>query len=230
MCLHSRFESATISKKLRNYANDDWLIEEAGVVFTKDVAETAYAIAKEIFELTENRRRARRLQDSDLIQSERWIQGELFSRTEIESVSKFWFWTIRNWGVQKCHIFFIDIKNLFVFCPWICYRLLFILNRFATFYNKLTKINGNLYFKNKRVNTEAKTTYGKTLWHFRTFNHSGIKMMIDVKNWDGGKKISKIDNRKVHTWKALTKVKNKKVMIITKAKTIKMPFNATLTV
>ncbi len=50
----SRFEIATISKKLRNYANDDWLIEEAGVVFTKDVAETAYAIAKEIFELTEN--------------------------------------------------------------------------------------------------------------------------------------------------------------------------------
>ena len=139
------------------------------------------------------------------IQSERWIQGELFSRTEIESVSKFWFWTIRNWGVQKCHIFFIDIKNLFVFCPWICYRLLFILNRFATFYNKLTKINGNLYFKNKRVNTEAKTTYGKTLWHFRTFNHSGIKMMIDVKNWDGGKKISKIDNRKVHTFKSINK-------------------------
>jgi hypothetical protein len=34
-------------------------------------------------------------------------------------------------------------------------------------------------------------------------------MMIDVKNWDGGKKISKIDNRKVHTLKALTKVKNK---------------------
>jgi hypothetical protein len=33
--------------------------------------------------------------------------------------------------------------------------------------------------------------------------------MIDVKNWDGGKKISKIDNRKVHTLKALTKVKNK---------------------
>jgi hypothetical protein len=33
--------------------------------------------------------------------------------------------------------------------------------------------------------------------------------MIDVKNCDGGKKISKIDNRKVHTLKALTKVKNK---------------------
>jgi hypothetical protein len=33
------------------------LIEEAGVVFTKDVAKTAYAIAKEIFELTESRRR-----------------------------------------------------------------------------------------------------------------------------------------------------------------------------
>ena len=33
--------------------------------------------------------------------------------------------------------------------------------------------------------------------------------MIDVKNCDGGKKISKIDNKKVHTLKPLTKVKNK---------------------
>ncbi len=33
--------------------------------------------------------------------------------------------------------------------------------------------------------------------------------MIDVKNYDGGKKISKIDNKKVHTLKPLTKVKNK---------------------
>ena len=70
---------------------------------------------------------ARRLQDSDSIQSERWSQGKLFCRTYIE-----------------------------------------ILNQ-----------------------------------------NSGIKIMIDVKNCDGGKKISKIDNRKVHTLKALTKVKNK---------------------
>ena len=124
--------------------------------------------------------RVRRLQDSEC--NSKWIQGELFSRTEIESVSKFWFWTIRNWGVQKCHIFFKDIKNLFVFCPWICYRLLFILNRFATFYNKLTKINGNLYFKNKRVqtlwiftevNTEAETKYLKTLGLFE-------KVQLDI--------------------------------------------------
>ncbi len=38
--------------------------------------------------------------------------------------------------------------------------------------------------------------------------HSDIsELSIDVKNWDGGKKISKIDNKKVHTLKPLTKVK-----------------------
>jgi len=44
-----------------------------------------------------------------------------------------------------------------------------ILNRFATVYNKLTKKNGNLYFKNKRVNTEAETKYLKTLLTFQNF-------------------------------------------------------------
>ena len=33
--------------------------------------------------------------------------------------------------------------------------------------------------------------------------------MIDVKNWDGGKKISKIDNKKVHTLKPLNKSEKK---------------------
>jgi hypothetical protein len=43
------------------------------------------------------------------------VKGKFKENCFLEPKLRFWFWTIRNWGVQKWRIFFNDIKNLFVF-------------------------------------------------------------------------------------------------------------------